>query len=130
VNHEGRRIANLMPTGSQRVSEPVPQDRHRRAVVTLLAFDTDTTGLFPIMHRLVEGEAVQFRSDGRELGTFQTLINPEVPIPPDIKQVHGITDGMVRGQTTNEDVLPRFVDLLGAPDTILLAHNAPFDPLF
>ena len=123
-------MANLMPTGSQRVSAPVPQDRRRRAVVTFLAFDTETTELFPIMHRLVEVGAVRFRSDGRELGTFQPLINPEVPIPPDIQQVHGITDGMVRGQTTNEDVLPRFVDLLGAPDTILLAHNAPFDLLF
>jgi DNA polymerase III epsilon subunit-like protein len=34
---------------------------------------------------------------------------------------------MVRGQPTVEQVTPHFIDFLGAPDTILLAHNAPFD---
>jgi DNA polymerase III epsilon subunit-like protein len=38
--------------------------------ITFLAFDTETTGLFPIMHRLVEIGAVRFRLDGRELATF------------------------------------------------------------
>jgi DNA polymerase III epsilon subunit-like protein len=41
--------------------------------------------------------------------------------------VHGITDAMVRGQPTVEQVIPHFVEFLGAPTTILLAHNAPFD---
>jgi DNA polymerase III epsilon subunit-like protein len=52
--------------------------------ITFLAFDTETTGLFPIMHRLVEIGAVCFRLDGHELATFQTLIDPQVPIPPDV----------------------------------------------
>jgi len=52
--------------------------------ITFVAFDTKTTGLFPIMHRLVEIGAVRFRLDGRELATFQTLINPEIPIPRDV----------------------------------------------
>jgi DNA polymerase III epsilon subunit-like protein len=41
--------------------------------------------------------------------------------------VHGITDRMVRGQPTIEHVLPQFIEFLGESDTILLAHNAPFD---
>jgi len=95
--------------------------------VTFLAFDTESTGLFPIMHRLVEIGAVRFRLDGRELVTFQSLINPQMPIPRDVQQVHGITDAMVRGQPTVEQVIPHFIEFLGAPDTILLAHNALFD---
>jgi DNA polymerase III epsilon subunit len=98
--------------------------------ITFLAFDTETTGLFPIMHRMVEVGAVHFRLDGRELATFQMLINPEVPIPPDVQQVHGITDAMVRGQPTVEQIMPHFIEFLGAPDTILLAHNASFDLSF
>ena len=43
------------------------------------------------------------------------------------KQVHGITDRMVCGKPTIEHVLPQFVEFLGNSDTILLAHNAPFD---
>jgi DNA polymerase III epsilon subunit family exonuclease len=95
--------------------------------ITLLAFDTETTGLSPIMHRLVEIGAVRFRLDDRELATFQTLINPQILIPHDVQRVHGITDRMVRGKPTVEHVLPQFIEFLGESDTILLAHNAPFD---
>jgi DNA polymerase-3 subunit epsilon len=95
--------------------------------VSFVALDTETTGLFPIMHRLVEVGAVRFRLDGQELATFQTLINPEIPIPKDVQHVHGITDRMVRGKPTIEYVLPQFIEFLGHHDTILLAHNAPFD---
>jgi DNA polymerase III subunit epsilon len=95
--------------------------------ITFLAFDTETTGLFPIMHRLVEIGAVRFRLDGRELATFQTLIDPEIPIPQDVQRVHRITDAMVRGHPTVEQIMPHFIDFLGGSETILLAHNAPFD---
>jgi DNA polymerase III subunit epsilon len=98
--------------------------------ITFVAFDTETTGLFPIMHRLVEIGAIRFRLDGGELATFQQLIDPHIPIPRDVQQVHGITDRMVRGQPTIEHVLPQFIEFLGTPDTILLAHNAPFDLSF
>jgi DNA polymerase-3 subunit alpha (Gram-positive type) len=93
----------------------------------LLAFDTETTGLFPVMHRLVEVGAVRFRFDGQELATFQTLIDPQMPIPTDVQQVHGITDTMVRGQPALDHVLPRFIEFLGFPKAILSAHNAPSD---
>jgi DNA polymerase III alpha subunit (gram-positive type) len=47
--------------------------------LTLLAFDSETTDLFPITHRLVEVGSIRFRVDGRELATLQTLIGPELP---------------------------------------------------
>jgi DNA polymerase III epsilon subunit-like protein len=34
---------------------------------------------------------------------------------------------MVRGKPTIEHVLPQFIEFLGHHETILLAHNAPFD---
>jgi DNA polymerase-3 subunit epsilon len=101
--------------------------RPRLTDITFLAFDTETTGLFPVMHRLVEIGAVRFRLDGRERATFEQIIDLQIPIPPDVQQVHGITDAMVRGQPTVEHVIPHFIEFLGVPDTILLAHNALFD---
>src|ERR1700752_4632657 len=95
--------------------------------ITFLAFDTETTGLFPIMHQLVEVGAVRFRLDGHELATFEHLIDPHILIPSQVQQVHGITDRMVRGQPTLEQVIPQFIEFLGHRATILLAHNAPFD---
>jgi DNA polymerase III subunit epsilon len=34
---------------------------------------------------------------------------------------------MVRGRPTVEQMMPHFLDFLGPRDTILLAHDAPFD---
>jgi DNA polymerase III epsilon subunit-like protein len=79
------------------------------------------------MHRLVEVGAVRFRLDDRERATFQQLIDPQIPIPPDVQQGHAITDAMVRGQPSSEHVLPQFIEFLGNSNTILLAQNAPFD---
>jgi DNA polymerase III epsilon subunit-like protein len=53
------------------------RDQRRLFDVTFLAFDTETTGLSPIMHRLVAIGAGRFRLDGHELATFQSLMNTD-----------------------------------------------------
>ena len=70
---------------------------------------------------------MRFRLDGQELATFQSLINPEIPIPQDALRVHRITDARVQGQPTIEQIMPHFIEFLGESDTILLAYNASFD---
>ena len=97
------------------------------AEVDFVAFDLETTGLDAIACRIVEFGAVRFRLDGTELGRFEQLVDPECPIPPEAMRIHGITEATVRGAPTVAEVLPRFVEFLGSPDTILLAHNATFD---
>jgi DNA polymerase III subunit epsilon len=88
---------------------------------------TESTDLIPIMHRLVGVVAVRVQSDGKELATFQQLIDPRRPIPDDARRAHGITDTMVWRQPIIDHVLPRFLDFLSNPDAILLAHHAGFD---
>jgi DNA polymerase III alpha subunit (gram-positive type) len=102
-------MANLMPMGSPRVSEPVYQDQRRLADVTLLAFDTETPGLFPIMHRLVEIGAVRFRLDGRQLATFQTCVDPAVPISAEAPPVQGLTATLVAGPPRIAPAWPRLL---------------------
>ena len=102
-------------------------DARELAEVTFIAFDTETTGLVPIAGRLVELGAVCFRLDSQALATFEQLIDPEERIPDDARRIHGITDAMVRGQPTITQVLPQFMDFLGCPDSVLVAHNARFD---
>jgi DNA polymerase-3 subunit alpha (Gram-positive type) len=82
------------------------------------------------MHHLFEVGAVRFRLDGREFTTFQQLINPHMPVPMDVQQVHNITDAMVRGKPTIEQIMPHCIEFLGTPDTILLPRNARFDLSF
>ncbi len=95
--------------------------------VELVAFDLETTGLYPEACRIVEFGGVRFKLDGAELGRFSQLVDPECPIPRDATRIHGITDAMVRGMPTVPETLPRFLEFLGDPQTLLLAHNATFD---
>ncbi|MBN1212220.1 MAG: WYL domain-containing protein [candidate division Zixibacteria bacterium] len=96
---------------------------------TFIAFDTETTGMWAAANRVVEIGAVKFQPGRDEYETFQSLINPERPIPEDVIEIHGITDEMVAGQETVRPVLERFIDFCGK-DSILIAHNAPFDISF
>ena len=104
----------------------LPHDRPLTEV-EFVAFDLETTGLFPVVNRIVEFGAVRFRLDGLELATWEQLVDPECLIPPGVTEIHGITDSMVRGQPTLAQALPAFLDFLGSTDAILLAHNATFD---
>lgn len=100
------------------------------ASVSFVAFDLETTGLFAIACHIVEIGAVRFTLDGGELGQFEQLIDPECLIAAKVTRIHGITDTMVQGEPTIVDVLPQFIDFLGDPSTVLLAHNAMFDLSF
>ncbi len=95
----------------------------------LVAFDTETTGLWAGSHRLVEIGAVRFGLDGWSGGRFESLINPGKSIPEEARAIHGITDRMVSSAPTAAFVLPKFFEFCGR-DSILVAHNAPFDISF
>jgi DNA polymerase III epsilon subunit family exonuclease len=98
-----------------------------RAPAPYTAFDLETTGLFPGVHRIVEIGAVSFAGD-TVIGRFQTLVDPGVPMPEEARRVNGITDEMLRGQPSLRDALPRFVTFLGSTHPV--AHNARFDAAF
>lgn len=86
--------------------------------------DIETTGLSKDRHHITEIAAVQF--DGKNIvHTFQTLINPQTPIPAFITKFTGITNEMVQDAPTIDQILPSFMDFLG--DHIFVAHNATFD---
>jgi DNA polymerase III subunit epsilon len=91
------------------------------------AVDTETTGLSPETCRIIEIGAVQFDKSGI-LNTFNTLVNPESPIPADSTNVNHITDTMVASAPVIKTILPEFIKFTG--NSILIAHNAPFDLLF
>jgi DNA polymerase III epsilon subunit family exonuclease len=92
-----------------------------------VAFDVETTGLHAICDHIVEVGAVRFGFGG--LGeTFESLVNPGVPIPRDATALHGITDGDVAGAPPFADVCPDLIRFLG--EGIVVAHNAPFDASF
>lgn len=94
-----------------------------------VAFDTETTGIWAATHRIVEIGAVKFRLGQQQTDRFQELINPEREIPPEVIEIHGITNSMVKSARTTKPVLEDFVEFCG-PDSVLIAHNALFDIAF
>lgn len=94
-----------------------------------VAFDSETTGMWAPVNRIVELAAVKFSFERGQIDTFQALVNPERSIPADVIAVHGITDEMVRGCPFIKPVLERFVAFCG-DHSVLIAHNAPFDISF
>jgi DNA polymerase-3 subunit epsilon len=88
------------------------------------AFDIETTGLDPRQDRIVEFGAVKFDNRG-PICRYSTLINPGIPMPPEAGRVNGITDEMLAGKPSLETVFPDFLRLVY--DTVIIAHNAPFD---
>ncbi len=92
------------------------------------ALDTETTGLKPSEERIIEIGAVKFDKSGI-LGSFSTLVNPRVLIPPFCQQLTGITNKMVFGQKEFKEIAGDFLDFLGE-ETIIVAHNAQFDLRF
>jgi len=105
---------------------PVTLDMHQAAPPPIfVAFDTETTGLSPIEDRVVEIAGAAFGPDGSPLGCFEQLVDPGIPIPEALTQIHGITDAMVQGKPRIEQVLPEFLRFAG--DAVLVAHNAPYD---
>lgn len=92
------------------------------------ALDTETTGLKPVEERIIEIGAVKFDKSGI-LGSFSTLVNPRVLIPPFCQQLTGITNKMVFGQKEFKEIAGDFLDFLGE-ETIIVAHNAQFDLRF
>jgi DNA polymerase-3 subunit epsilon len=92
--------------------------------VTFVVVDLETTGGSPATSAITEIGAVKVRG-GELLGEFQTLVNPEIAVPPFIAVLTGITDTMVAGAPRLGAVLPTFLDW--ARGSVLVAHNAPFD---
>lgn len=95
--------------------------------IIFVAFDLETTGLHAVADRVVEIGAIQFQGE-RPLQTFEALVDPGVPIPPEATAVHGITDAMVRGAPGIAEVLPGFLRFLEG--SVPVAYNAPFDMAF
>ena len=92
-----------------------------------VAFDLETTGLNSREDRIIEIGAVKIKN-GEETGRFQTFVDPKVRLRPEIVELTGITDQMLKGAPAIDEVLPKFLEFVG--DRVLVAHNADFDTGF
>ncbi|GAP41653.1 exonuclease, DNA polymerase III, epsilon subunit family [Flexilinea flocculi] len=93
----------------------------------MIALDIETTGLDPQIDSITEIAAVRF-SASRIEDSFQTLVNPNRPIPSNITQLTHITNDMVRNAPQISDVYSKFIEFIG--DDTIVGHNVGFDLSF
>lgn len=92
--------------------------------LTIVAFDTETSGAYPLESDLCEIAAVKWK-DGAVIDTFQTFLKPRRPMSEFIIGIHGITNEMVESAPLANQVIPQFHQFI--KDSVIVAHHAPFD---
>ncbi len=93
-------------------------------LASYVLLDLETTGGNPVHDRITEIAAVRV-DHGRVSARWQSLVDPGRPIPPYIQRLTGITDAMVAGAPSFEQVAERLLELLDG--AVLVAHNVRFD---
>ena len=99
--------------------------------ITFVVVDLETTGGAPYGgSEITEFGAVKFCA-GEVISEFSTFVKPDGLIPSFISELTGITDEMVSQAPSISHVLPEFFEWVGShTDSVLIAHNAPFDISF
>lgn len=63
-----------------------------------------------------------YHEDGREMGSYSSLIDPQDYFAGDLIEIHGITPEDVRGQPTLADIECQFFAMLGSTD-VVVSHS-------
>ncbi len=95
--------------------------------VSFCILDLETTGATSADCEITEIGAVKYVG-GEHAGTFATLVNPGLPIPPTITVLTGITQAMVIDAPRIEEALPALLEFLGT--SVIVGHNVRFDLSF
>jgi len=98
---------------------------------SLAAFDVETTGVDVRSARIVSACLVMVDASGSVISRRDWLIDPGVPIPPQVSAIHGITDERARSE--GMPAAQAIADIAGSIRGIfdagigLTVYNAPFD---
>ncbi|AQW22376.1 DNA polymerase III subunit alpha [Lentilactobacillus curieae] len=91
---------------------------------TYVIFDVETTGLSAIYDRVIELSAVRMEN-ANVVAQFEEFIDPGFHLSEQTTNLTSITDDMVRGSKSEEEVFKLFREFCG--DSIIVGHNVTFD---
>ena len=98
---------------------------------TFAVLDLETSGGSPRLGAGITEIGVVKVRGGKILGTFQSFVDPGHALPYFITELTGITDAMLVSAPFIDEILPTLFEFLGSADeTVVVAHNSPFDLSF
>ena len=105
-------------------NEIVTNGKGQNIDTTYCVLDLETTGFSATTEKITEVGIMKVKN-GEILDQFSCFVNPQKHIPQRVTEVTKITDDMVKEAETIEQVFPKIVEFV--KDSVLVAHNAPFD---
>ncbi len=91
-----------------------------------VAVDTETTGIGPEFHRLLEIAALEFNPDNGEIAApYHVVVDPQRDVPEEAVAVHGWSNEKLVGKPLFADVADDFLNFCEGAHVVI--HNAPFD---
>ncbi len=95
-------------------------------VIEAVALDTETTGLDPLSARIVQFGTV-LMSGGRlaNESSFEIVVNPGIPIPPQSSNIHGIDDAQAALAPSLPKAWKSISDAIGT--RLVIGHSIGFD---
>jgi DNA polymerase-3 subunit alpha (Gram-positive type) len=89
--------------------------------------DMEMTGLSAKYHKVIEIGAVRVR-DGKVTDALELFVNPGCPIPENITELTGITDGMVLHGLSEDEAMEQLLVFIG--EDVIVGQNVNFDYSF
>ena len=87
----------------------------------LAVFDLEATGLLVSKDRIVEIAIIKLNPDGSK-DNFHSLVNPEMTIPQEVVEIHGITNEKIKDAPTFSAIADDVAEFIGDAD--LAGYNS------
>lgn len=99
--------------------------------VTFFVIDVETTGMNPVTNRIIEIGIIKLTC-GEIQSEYRRLLNPGQFIPLSITRLTGISNEMVAGEPTFDEIAHEVLSFIhdGGNNVILAGHNVRFDYRF
>lgn len=88
-----------------------------RLIKPLCIIDLEATGLQITTDRIVQIAMLRIEINGKR-NTFNEIVNPEIEIPKEISEIHGISTAMASQARTFKELGPEIVNFIGTADMV------------